>query len=429
MKNNCVKWIAGSFLFFFLVACESADPDLNELKSGIEISFYDAACLEAWIYVDFSRNEPCSFRLDYDKFSREYELTGNDTILYIDSLSPGMNYDVKGWKWKNYKWLEAGNVEFTTLEPTSHDIEWEVHYPGDGRWSGYFNDIAIISEDNLLCAGTFIETAEDGSDMFPYNNLAVWDGNKWEKKSIMFLSIYGHTYPDETYSVQGFKNGTALLSIPGGAQYYTGEEWIQFPLQGTRENPYYAGRSIWGFSIDDFYIGGAFGSLSHWKNNSWSRMYPDVDGVIWEIWGCVNKITGREQALAVGSIEPNSFESIVFRVDSEDEMEKWELDLGRVWTKNGHPIYTTSQALPMTNKTGEWLPLEGAPRLSGYFRGNDNNDLYYMHRGGISHFNGVDWSTYYHPYYLWMIDVKGDVIAAEGYSNSEPIVVVVGRRK
>ncbi len=428
MKNNCVKWIAGSFLFFVLVACESADPDLNEFKSGIEISFYDAACLEAWIYVDFSRNEPCSFRLDYDRFSREFELTGNDTILYIDSLSPGSIYQVNAWMWKNYSWLESGSAGFRTLEPTSHDFTWETHYPGDGKWSGWFNDIAIISENNIMSVGRFIESDDDGGVIFPYNNLAHWDGNKWEKKSLNFESYSGAYYPGEALSIQGLDDGTVLVSQPGNAKYYSGGNWFNVPKYGSRQDPCYGGDIIWGFAVDDFFIGGREGHLFHRKKYRWDKIETNVEGYVWEIIGYINKTSGKKEALVVSNIYEDTRDNILSKITEDNKFIPVHNNVGRLWTKSGHPIYSTNRKNVLSNKRGKWEKLENGPEFAGLFQGNDLNDLFCLSLNQIYHFNGIDWKTYYFNDRFSSYDIKGDMIVAETMWDS-PLTVVVGRRK
>ncbi len=408
-----------------VISCESADPDLNESKSGIEISFYDAACLEAWIYVDFSRNESCSFRLDYDKFSREYELTGNDTILYIDSLSPGNIYQVNAWMWKNYSWLESGSAGFRTLEPTSHDFTWEIHHPGDGEWGGYFNDVSITDDGRIKVVGKIMSYDENGHSLLPYCNYAEWDGVSWEKQTVYFKDSYGESYA-ESRCVHDLGGGKTIISKTGAVKIFDGNNWSQPPSNSVQGSPLGTGNVLWGFAPENFFLGGGSGKIIHWRGNMWNIIETGVESDIVNLVGYVNNLTQKQEILATGFNDENWSESSLLLISDDGTAKKIESDLVGVWTKTGHPIFGSNDKL-VSNKTGKWLPLEGVENYNGSIKGNALNDIF-VHSGfNLAHYNGIDWSIISLPYFINSFDVKRDMIVVVG-TDGKPPLAIIGKR-
>jgi len=412
-----------TFSFLLLTSCETTEPPPSNQK--LTLVAEDASCTEAWLNLKLDNIYlPTEIKITQnDSTIITSNINSSDTTLFIENLLPNQTYSFKVSSIQQQ--VSSNKVSVTTMDTTSHNFTWETFTFGGGS-SSYFNDVAIINENNIWAVG---EIHTEDTDKFDSNGVWVqpynavhWNGEEWELKRIA-----GFGYPRNVVYV--FRENDVWFdgSIRwDGAKYSVHMDG--FPLlpngDGWRIN------SMWGVSSEDFYIVGNGGNIAHYNGNSWTKIESGTELSINDIYGSVED----NIKYCVSSSREYGKESFLLKIDSNNKVTKEYLSTDRhflgIWTKRGFPIYLSGDGT-YTNKSGSWQnDLPGNIYFTSDIKGNDLNDIITCGAYGfLAHNNGVGWKTY--PVMIgnsyMAVDIKSNVAAAVGFSNNQA-AVVVGRR-
>ena len=146
------------FIFIsFLQSCNSVEPPPPEWT--ITLTLEDAASIEAWLKLTTSNLQlPATVTLKQstsggNNVTQDIILSSVDSVFYIDSLLPNTTYNFLASSIQ-YPEISSNQLQVTTLDTTSHDINWEVETVGNP--GSFAFDVAIINEDEIWAVGKFI---------------------------------------------------------------------------------------------------------------------------------------------------------------------------------------------------------------------------------------------------------------------------------
>ena len=164
------------FTMGVLWSCQEPERPEPYPHSDLVLEKLDASCTEAWLKVSLTRVDspatqsiPIILTRDGDEV-QSFSFTPPETLVVDEGLEPAHNYQYQAQRRSVHdnKIIASSNpLTVTTLDTTSHDFTWTIDTLGD--YGSYFNDVAIIDENNIWAVG-MIKT--DSAD---YNAAAVWD--------------------------------------------------------------------------------------------------------------------------------------------------------------------------------------------------------------------------------------------------------------
>lgn len=199
-----------------------------------------------------------------------------DTIIYDNGLTPTTTYNYRAF------WMENGErksssdlLTVSTGDTTSHNFTWEID--SIGFQISYFNDVAIVNEDNIWVVG-YIEVPDSNavSGHATYNG-AHWDGNEWELLGL-------HTNAAVLNSIHYF-NENDIWALGSYPIHWDGTEWTLYHLTNMGIMPAGISGEMWGSSPNDVYFVGAHGSIVHYDGSSFNVLENDRDVRMVEVKG------------------------------------------------------------------------------------------------------------------------------------------------
>ena len=332
-------------------------------------------------------------------------------------------------------------------DTTGHDFTWQMDVLGDGA-SSRLSDVCIINENDVWAVGEIYLKDSTGEYVNPPYNVAQWNGQNWELKSIKFRYFYGELYA-KAECIFVFNEKDIVISSGGSVMHWDGQSWRSlgylFDQSTVIGNVY----KIWGTSINDFYGIGLQGSIVHYNGTTWQKLETPLgqDGTnldIQDIWGAKDPATGEYTILAVAANIYTSHDREILKI-SGTRVEKIsdegiDRSLAGVWFDPGKIYYVVGDGI-YSRKSLDLAEIWGGPGLltvTRYFshaiRGNHINDVFVVGAfGDVLHYNGNSWRSYreytalsYGNYCA--VAVKGDVIYAVG-SESSRAVVLRGKRR
>jgi len=265
-----------------LTGCPFFEDDTPEpVDYGLVLEAVDVVCTEAVFKV--ARNKAQGEREDIISIGlfRGDSLVVTDSLLetsYLrdEGLEPNTAYsyslavvDASGEKVRQMTG-DSSFVSITTMDTTSHDFEWEIITLGD--YGSYFNDVAIVDENNIWAVG-YIKM---GDSIY---NAAHWNGSEWE-----MIEIYDGHVP--LYGIWYFDDNNIWVTNGCSVFHLEDNEWIyyRFSSGGVGVNCC-AGKAIWASSPEDIWFAGNKGSLVHYDGESFERVESgteidllDIDG-------------------------------------------------------------------------------------------------------------------------------------------------------
>ena len=433
----------GAFLLFsfflFLQSCNTTEPPPND--SSITLALEDVASVEAWIKLTTNNLQlPTDVTLNHnDQTIETINLITSDTLLYIDSLLPNTTYNFLASSIQSAAGgpVSSNQLQVTTLDTTSHDINWKVETIG-GSGSFAF-DVAIISENDIWMVGEF-QTAESDT---PYN-AAHWDGLVWELERIQINNFSGLIYPTQLTSIFAFSSSDIwVFSNAGSYGHFDGTEWSSEWIpqhQGTI-------RKIWGSSSNNVFFVGGNGSITKFNGSGFSLMnsgtdinltdiYGTPDGS--EVWACGwNSSDGRSVLLRLNG---NNWETLWERNGNNNNL-PYSSFMSTLWTSGRTEFLLTGIPDGIVRHSISNLDFakkdEFAREIFTYrIRGDNTNNVYLAGTfSSIWHFNGASWKRYDYLLNqadrLRSIDVKNGIVVAVGSRFSGLLtgaLVLVGRK-
>ena len=405
-------------VLLLMVGCNLTNS-VSEKKEDLELTFVDAASIEAWIEVKSNKDMP-SWKVSImqnGNYLYDVHLSKTDTIICLDSLSPKTKYEVYAIS----DGKKSNVISFSTLDTTSHDITWIDYQLGDDV-SGYLNEIAIMNENNVNAVGSLYKNGE-----YKHYNLVKYNGNEWELERVEYRE-QGSIYILEYFSIYSVNSNSYWLgsAIP---MQWNGSKYLQWLLDTTvfRSKIY----SIGGTRNDNIYIGGAEGHLANYNGIKWQKINSKTDLLISGIKAYDNYKTGKEEVLCIAynsnyvGARRNAIIKITERTNTIIENITTLNNCLNIWTNKGFPIYITGGGL-YSNKTGKWEDVKvPTNHESNRMAINGLNDIIVNSYGQLAHYNGATWRVYnVNEGYYRDIEIKGNLIAMCGSNGSKPLIKI-----
>jgi hypothetical protein len=417
-------------------SCNSNSPTIYT-NQNISLTKIDVAVSEAYLYVKIDQPDINAQIILYRDGQERFRFNAikNDTIVTDTSLTELTNYSYKAQLEKKDIIIgKSEEITVQTLQPTSHNIFWEVYEFDSPGGTGKFNDIKIINENDIWVAGKIFDADSDGVYRPPATNALHWDGLNWESKIINFEYFYGYL-PTETTAILGFNSNDVILASEHSVMHYNGTDWLPLKLLANIDEQIGSASYLWGTSSEKFFAGGNEGMLVQWDGINWSKINLGTTSFIVDIFGTQKNHLGVSSLYIAALYETEvSYQNELLKFDNNGQIEKLNFNQDEfiltVWTNSSYPIYTGGGGM-FSNKYGGWATVEGTEQIYiRKIRGNGLNDIYAA-GDRIMHYNGVDWKIYMDFTYTELsfrsLDIKGDIIAAVGYADGTPIVII-GKR-
>jgi hypothetical protein len=259
------EWCLRLLLFFFLIvgdfSCATDTPTaINPSDKLLQVE--EVEVTDVWLKVNLppSVTQPLTLYRN-GRAVLSFPQGPVDTTVVDNSLSPKHGYTYT-LSYLGSLGLPVSTVNVTTMDTTSHNIEWHI----DTIAGGWINDVAIINDSLVYAVGDlFTKDSVTMLDTVPWNT-AVWNGRSWSLNVVWFQDP-----PNSPYYCKCELEGI-LSMTPSQILMTGGMELIQW--NGISVNNYsYAQTSIqhlWAMSPTSIYGVGRGGGISCFNGVSWS---------------------------------------------------------------------------------------------------------------------------------------------------------------
>jgi hypothetical protein len=419
---------------FILIAilgcsCDSTTPYVNHGKG---LSVIDASCSEIFLKPELSNIEfPAVLNLTINNQRVEqFVVASNDTIIIADSLEAGQEYSLSLFLEDN----QSYQIKTSTLNPTSHNFEWETYYLGD--CNSVLGNVGIVDENNIFAVYKLHYRDSLGNCGLEKFNIARWDGSTWDVSKVI-VPTYPHQYqvaaPLEALLTLDEQN--IFVCSAGALMHWDGNKWNErayfvtdFPFTGQVY-------SMWGNKNDNIYIGSRDGDIYHFTGEIWSILNTNTNTSITNITGYTNPLTNEIEVLASSSSSIAGTINRLLKISNNGDISliPWQEEslLTGIYTMNGIKIYVTGPGILEYTK-GNWSEVSTNPNVvTSEINGTDYNNIFVIGvLGTIFHFNGIGWENIeYNPnHFYYGLAVQGDMVVVSGQSNDGRAVIRIGRQ-
>jgi hypothetical protein len=353
-------------------------------------------------------------------------LMTSDTVVLDEGLVPNQTYMYRAYRLENTSVVDTSDVlSLTTIDTTSHEIDWIVDFLGDGSGS-ILHDVAIIDDTSAYAVGEIHEMDSLGNwDPHPYN-LIKWNGESWTLMRIQFYTICGQANrtPYPASSVLAFGPNDIWIAMDGDQV----ARWNGVTQTATMCLPVsFSIKKLWGRSSESVYAVGYGGNIFHYDGSIWQRLESGTTLTIWDIWGATDPGTGEEVVLCIAS-ELN-FGRKLLQINGTTVTALPDsglaMSLGALWFDPGRYYYVVGAGIHwkrglLSPAWNLYKPGVIASYYSHGIRGLGINDVFVV--GSfmeVVHFNGSTWKNY-------DSEIPFASGATGGVSVSEHLVISVG---
>ncbi|MCF7797977.1 MAG: hypothetical protein K9N11_08505, partial [Lentisphaeria bacterium] len=260
-------------------ACQEPEKPEPYPDSDLVLEKLDVSCTEAWLKVSLTQIDsgamtsiPVILTRDGETI-QSFAFTPPETLVVDAGLNPSHSYQYQAQRQSvhdNKIINSSNNLTVTTLDTTSHDFTWSIDTLGN--YGSYFNDVAIIDENNIWAVGDI----ETDSGRF---NLAKWDGERWN------LNLFG--VPGVTGDgIFAFSEDNVWITT-GIIYHWNHGTWERYHLwdMGVLNLDDGGVSSVWGSSPEDVWFVGNGGSIVHYDGSGFTRLESGTDINLKDIYG------------------------------------------------------------------------------------------------------------------------------------------------
>ena len=325
-----------------------------------------------------------------------------------------------------------------SVDTTSHNFSWTTTLLGDGGGS-VLSDVVIVNDTLAYAVGGIY--SKDSMGNFDPNsyNLLMWDGAVWTPVRIQFFTICGQVsrtaYPASgvfafsSTDIWIAMHGDQVARWNGNVQTATMCLPISFSL-----------KKIWGENSTSVYAVGDGGNIVHFNGSSWQSLASGTRLDLRDIWGAVDRCTGEQQILAVGT-RNNPLDRTILRIQGSSvtpvSTAQIPYELFGVWFVPNQRYFVVGDGIFEKNDLSENAWRKVPPDITMFattaIRGNALNDAVIVGAfGEVLHYNGSTWQSFRSQTSIadgayTSVAMKGNLIIAVGGSGAQAIAVV-GRR-
>lgn len=422
-----------------LTSCNTAEPPIPPIEKipALSLELDDASCTEAWLQLTTKDlTLPAELILKQynptgDSVTQTFNLSTQDSLLYIDSLLPNQTYKILATMQQSNN--VSNEVSVTTMDTTSHDFtftSWTFGTIG----SSTLYDVAIIDENNIWAVGEIMiaDTSQNGYTTY---NAVHWDGNEWELKQIPF-NYNGQTYYSTIKAILAFNENDIWFGI-ASLIHWNGTNFQSISTMG-----FFAGlvNKMWGISSNDFYIVGTNGQIAHYNGSNWQRIESGTTLEFMDIFGATDSKTNQLQILAVCT-RNYPLDKAIYNIEGNtaNQISSFPIhwDLFSCWFIPKRHYYVVGSGIyEKRNITdNRWLnePLDITHYGTSKIRGNNSNDVFVVGAfGEILHFNGYSWKSYLPELSTFnggygSLDIKGNLVAITGLESAKAKITIGNR--
>ena len=328
----------------------------------------------------------------------------------------------------------------TPIDTTSHAFTWQTFTWGGGGASS-INDVAIISNTNILAAGEILIIELDSlgqRDYRPYG-LIHWNGTDWK-----LLRIFDDLNLSITPIRGVFISSANDFWFAAGSIYHWNGISSHAELSLSRfdiPNSNVLITKIWGTSSSNLYGVGTGGIIVHYNGSSWQKLESGTTFNFQDIYGAKNSNTGEWEILALAAQHdtlPIQTQLLQIQGTTVIKVETFPTLYFSVWFVPGRKYFLSGDGILFKNRLSDtsWIakPLGTITNnTSGCIRGNNLNDFFvsqlYL---DIIHYNGSTWYDYvnemsggYGSYQRTAL--RGNTMVAGGWINQDAILLL-GKR-
>ena len=433
------------FLFLFsFISCEKTTAPVNKLQLTLTAEYVGVT--EADLLLRTSNSEAnTQYQLFRDdSLISDGALIQAETIITDTRLLPAHHYSYQAFLIKDQKRIaQSEKQNVNTLDTTSHNYTWQTFTFGGEAGSCVLYDCAILSEDNIWCAGAiYLKDSLGNPDPNAYNAVH-WDGQQWELKRIPFTGWCSAVQFPPLRSILVFTENDIWFARGGSLVHYNGSTFyndcdMNSLLEGSINK-------IWGTDSNNIYAVGGAGSIAHYNGSSWQKLESPAgadatDFDFQDIWGVVDLSNGQNKILAVACNRFTNDGSAIVQITGNTikivQGDGLPSNISGVWSADGREWYICGDGLfKSRDLTKPWQEIAGQPLIYKLcIRGNGPNDIFVAgYLGLVSHWNGYSWQTYpAMPGNYYGLAVQGDLVVAVGQETAGwvggPAAILMGRR-
>lgn len=443
MKKNIFFFVFNLNLILYLnsISCNTTETPIppEETKPTLTLELDDASCTEVWLQLqtkDLTLTAELTLK-QYnptgDSLSQIFILNTQDSLLYIDSLSPNQNYKFKVVaNTTNLPQPTTDQLNVTTMDTTSHNFTFQSLTFGTIGSSTLY-DVAIINENNIWAVGEIMiaDTSQNGYTVY---NAVHWDGNEWELKRIPYY-FNSQAYYHPIQSVFAF-NENDIWFCGNGVMNWDGTNFRSIGISPIVWGPYQMNK-IWGSGNSNLYIVGNNGSIAHYNGTNWQRIESGTTLNINDIWGDFNEKTQEWEILAVAGNKLQGSENTILKLLEDNNCEKLNTNgtawpLRTLWFKASQKYYVAGSGVYKKKvfTASYWTEciLDISTYSTNSISGLTINEIVAVGGfGEVLHFNGYSWKSLINQTGLSSgnylgVDLKNDICIIVGQNNSNAVI-------
>lgn len=349
-----------------------------------------------------------------------------------EGLTPSTEYTYHAiWRHPTAPPLYSSYVPVRTMETTSHIIDWQAEFLGDGSGSELY-DVAIVNDTLVYAVGDLYKSDSLGGFDPERYNLAIWNGRSWrlERVTVMFR---GNLITDVLEGIFA-RAANDIWVISGVAIHWDGIRWTPFDYRTITGFDSLSATKCWVSDDGDLYAVGRGGTLVSYSRGTWRRYEPGTRVDINDVWGGTPAGFTDPVVMCVSSEWSVPSEKRAFcllRNGSITELGGLDqnLRLQSVWFDAHSPVYVVGDWVQRLQGDGRWrVDASISPYTLTRIRGRAANDLYAVGAyGELVHFNGQTWQRYPELSIsgrYWSVATRGNLVVAVGYAPPRAITVI-----
>jgi len=371
---------------------KSTDP--NSLPR-IELTAENVISREVWLKLRFvNLPKPWEFVVERDGREILFGRTDKPDTLIIDTTAtPRTTYRYKAIQLEGkVKTLESDGLQVTTLDTTSHAVQWIVDTLGV---RGEIYDVWAFSRDNIWAVGEmFLKDSTGNVDPVRYN-AARFDGVRWKPMRIPTRSVGGSVGAAMLRSIFCFSPSDVwVFAYHGAYSHWNGSQWeTQLGTGGESK--------LWGTSSSNLIVVGSNGAISRYDGTRWQKMDSGTEVDLEDVWGIDEKhvwATGtnfRDGRCVILQYDGRNWKTIYGNLGKPQES---YFGFSSLWTNSEGLLWLTgnSRTTILNLQDGRF---RGLPRSGSFvryqIRATSVNDVFQIgQRGEVSHYNGLSWYLY-----------------------------------